>query len=116
MLAGGNHPREEQAAETHAAHERPEQYTQRDGGRSNHELKKLEPDDLVNQRGAAAAEKQQQEHRKHAARRHSVTPLTRKRDRGSYHAGRGRGRGSGSGSGGVRRGIDRSVHVTASTG
>ena len=41
----------------------PEQHAERDGGRADHQLDQLEPDDLVDQRGAAAADEQQQQQR-----------------------------------------------------
>ena len=39
------------------------------------QLQQLEPDDFVNQRGAAAADEQQQQRRQDTARGHSVEPL-----------------------------------------
>src|SRR5262249_21097935 len=72
MLARRHDPRQQQAAETHAAHERAEQNPERDGRRSNHELQQLEPDDLVDQRRATAADEQQKERGKIAAWLHGV--------------------------------------------
>ena len=55
--------RQQQAAETHAAHERAEQHADRDRRRSDEELEQLEPDDLVDQRSGAAADEEEEEHR-----------------------------------------------------
>jgi hypothetical protein len=59
MMSAGDVPREQQAAEAHAAHERAEQHTEGDGRRSNHQLEQLEPHNFVNECGAAAANEQQ---------------------------------------------------------
>ena len=58
MLARGDHPRQQQAAQAHAAHEGAEQDAERDRRRADDQLQQLEPDDLVDQRGAAAADEQ----------------------------------------------------------
>ena len=52
--------RQQQAAETHAAHERAEQDADRDRRRSDEELQQLKPDDLVDQRSRTAANEQKQ--------------------------------------------------------
>jgi hypothetical protein len=54
-------PGQEQAAQAHSAHEGAEEYTQRRGRRADHQLQKLQPDDLVNHRRAAAADEQEQQ-------------------------------------------------------
>ncbi len=41
--------RQQQAAQAHAAHERPQQHAEGNGGRADHQLQELEPDDLVDQ-------------------------------------------------------------------
>jgi hypothetical protein len=74
MLFNPDESRQQQAAEAHASHERTEQHTERDGRGSDHELKELEPDDLVYERGAAAADEEQQQHRHEPARCHSGVP------------------------------------------
>ena len=48
----------------------PEQHAERDSGRPDDELQELEPDDLVDQRGAAAAHEEQQQRRHVPARSH----------------------------------------------
>ena len=73
MLARRDVARQQEAAETHAAHERAEQHSQRHRRRANHELEELEPDDLVNQGGAAAGDKQQQQRGHIASRGHQGT-------------------------------------------
>jgi hypothetical protein len=62
--------REEQAAEAHAAHERPEQHAHRDRRGSDHELEQLEPDDFVDESGTPAADEQQEQRRENATRCH----------------------------------------------
>ena len=47
--------RHEEAAETHAAHERAEQHAHRDGRHADDEFEQLKPDDFVDECGAAAA-------------------------------------------------------------
>ena len=74
MLARRDVSRQQQAAEAHAAHERPQQHAQRDSRRADDELEELEPDDFVDQGGAAAADKQQQQ-RGHVASRGHQTHL-----------------------------------------
>ena len=64
-----NEARQEQAAQAHPAHECSEQHSERNGGRADHELQELKPDDLVDQCRAAAADEQQEEHRQKRARR-----------------------------------------------
>src|SRR5258706_15301632 len=66
MLPRPAEPRQTDAAQAQAAHEGGEQNAERDRGRSNGELKKLIPDDLVNQRREAAARKQDEQERKKA--------------------------------------------------
>ncbi len=73
VLARRDVARQKKAPETHAAHERPEQDGQRDRRRANHELKELEPDDLVNEGSAAAGDKQQQQRGHVASRGHQNT-------------------------------------------
>ena len=68
MRVGGHEARQQQAAEAHPAHERAEQHAHRHRRRSDHELEQLEPDDFVDECGAAAADKQQQERRKQTPR------------------------------------------------
>ena len=63
MLLRVHVPRQQIAAEAHAAHERAEQHAERDRGRPDHQLQQLEPDDLVDQRRAAAADEQEQDER-----------------------------------------------------
>ena len=56
-VAPGRNPlRRVEAAEAHAAHERPEQHAKRDRRGSNRQLQELLPDDLVDQRGRTAAD------------------------------------------------------------
>ena len=62
-------PRQQQAARAHAAHERPQQHAEGDGGRADHQLQELEPDDLVDQRRTAAADEQHEQHGQKPARR-----------------------------------------------
>src|SRR5260370_28981524 len=66
MLPRPADPGQTDAAQAQAAHESGEQNAERDRGRPNGELKKLIPDDLVNQRGEAAARKQDEQERKKA--------------------------------------------------
>ena len=61
--------RQQQAAGAHAAHERPQQHAERNGGRADHQLQELEPDDLVDQRRTAAADEQHEQHGQKPARR-----------------------------------------------
>ena len=63
MLAARDVLGEEQAADAHAAHERAEQHAERNGGRSDDEAQELEPDDLIDERGASAADEEQDEKR-----------------------------------------------------
>ncbi len=70
MLARRDVARQQEAAETHAAHERPEQHGERDRGRADDELQKLEPDDFVNEGSTAAGDKQQQQRGHVASRGH----------------------------------------------
>ncbi len=51
----GEIARQQQAADAQAAHEGGEQHAQRNGGRADHQLQQLIPDDFVNQRRASAA-------------------------------------------------------------
>ena len=60
--ARGDDSRQQQAAQAHAAHERPQQHAQRDGRRADQQLQQLQPHDFVNQRRAAAADEQQEQH------------------------------------------------------
>ena len=80
MLAQRDHPRQQQAAEAHAAHERAEQDAERDRRRPDDQLQQLEPDDFVDQRGAAAADEEQEQRGKKAARGHEGTLGTGKPD------------------------------------
>ncbi len=66
MPLGRDDPRQQQAAQAHAAHEGAEQHAHRNGRRPDHQLQQLEPDDLVDEGGASAADKQQQHGRKEA--------------------------------------------------
>ena len=61
--------RQQQAAQAHAAHERPQQHAEGNGGRADHQLQELEPDDLVDQRRTAAADEQHEQHGQKPARR-----------------------------------------------
>jgi hypothetical protein len=63
MLARGNHARQQQAAETHAAHEGAEQDAERDRRRADDQLQQLKPDDFVNEGGAAAADEEDDQSR-----------------------------------------------------
>ncbi|MCK7521321.1 MAG: hypothetical protein MZV64_28395 [Ignavibacteriales bacterium] len=81
MAAGRRDPRIAEAAEAQPAHERAEQDGQGDRRRADHQLEQLEPDHLVDQRGAAAADEQQQEHGKEAARVHGRALSARGRPR-----------------------------------
>ena len=83
MMACRDDARQGQAPQTHAAHERAEQDAERDRRRSDDQLQQLEPDDFVNQRGAAAADKQQQEHGQAADARSKKPPSPR--NGGCYH-------------------------------
>ena len=73
MLARGDVARQQEAAETHAAHEGAEQDAKRDRRRANDELQQLKPDDLVNEGGAAAGDKEQQQRGHIASRGHRIT-------------------------------------------
>ncbi|MBI5689495.1 MAG: hypothetical protein HZC55_05310 [Verrucomicrobia bacterium] len=64
--------RQGQAAEAHPAHEGPEQNRERDGRGTDHQLQHLQPDNLVDQRGAAAADEQRQQQGRRL-RAHRVT-------------------------------------------
>ena len=59
VIPGIHRPRQQEAAETHPAHERAQQHAQRDRRRTDHELQQLEPDHFVDERGAAAADEEQ---------------------------------------------------------
>jgi hypothetical protein len=61
MLPPGNHVGEQETADAHPTHERPEKDTKRDGRRTYDQLEQLEPDDLVDERRAAAADEQQEQ-------------------------------------------------------
>ena len=61
--------RQQQAAHAHAAHERPQQHAEGNGGRADHQLQELEPDDLVDQGRTAAADEQHEQHGQKPARR-----------------------------------------------
>ncbi len=61
MPVAGHHAGKKQAAEAHAAHERPEQHAHGPRRRPDDELEELKPDDFVDQRGATAADEQQQQ-------------------------------------------------------
>ncbi len=73
VMSRGDAPRQQDAAEAHAAHERPEQDAQRHGRRADRQLQELEPDDFINQRRTAAADEQQQQCRQVPARGHAYT-------------------------------------------
>ena len=60
--------RQQQAARAHAAHERAQQHAEGNGGRADHQLQELEPDDLVDQRRTAAADEEDEQHGKKPAR------------------------------------------------
>src|SRR5262245_57142187 len=68
MEPSGNQSGKQQTAEAHAAHESPEQYAQRHSRGPDNELKQLEPDNFVDQRGAAASDKHNEEQGKNPAR------------------------------------------------
>ena len=55
------HARQRQAPDAQPAHERRQQDAERDRGRADGQLQQLEPDDLVDQRGASAAGEQNQQ-------------------------------------------------------
>jgi hypothetical protein len=59
-------PWQEQAAQAHAAHVDPEQDAERHRRRPDGELQELEPDDFVDEGGAAGPDEQQQERREPA--------------------------------------------------
>ncbi len=61
MEARGDQIGQRQAAQAHAAHEGAEQHAERDGRRADHQLQKLEPDDLIDQRRAAASEEEHED-------------------------------------------------------
>ena len=61
MISRRNFLRQQDTAEAHPAHEGPEQCAQGNGGGADGQLQQLEPDNLVNQSGAAAAGKQDQQ-------------------------------------------------------
>src|SRR5262249_56972659 len=82
MLIGGDEPRQQQAAETHAAHEGAEQDAERDRRRSDDELKELEPDDLVDQRRAAAADEKEKQRGKMTTWGHRLRRSVLQRRRG----------------------------------
>ena len=73
MGVGPREPRQEEAAEAHAAHERAEQDADRHRRRADHQLEQLKPDHFVNQRGAAAANEEQQQRREQTLRSHEGT-------------------------------------------
>jgi hypothetical protein len=54
MFAGGDQAGQGSAAEAHASHERSEQDGKRGGGRPDHQLQQLQPDDLIDQGGTPA--------------------------------------------------------------
>ena len=66
-------PRQQDAAEAHAAHEGAEQNAERDRGRPDGQLQQLKPDDFINQRRTAAADEEQQQCRQVPARGHANT-------------------------------------------
>jgi hypothetical protein len=68
MNGGRDEARQQQAAEAHAAHERPEQHADGDRGRANHQFEQLKPDDFVDECSAATADKQQQQRGQQAPR------------------------------------------------
>jgi hypothetical protein len=72
MLTRRHEVRQREAAQTHAAHECAEEYSQRNRRGSDHQLQQLEPDDFVDEGRAPAADEQQQERRKNASRRHGL--------------------------------------------
>ena len=53
----------EQAAQAHAAHERPQQHPNGIRGSPDDKLEELKPDDFINEGGAAGADKQQKQKR-----------------------------------------------------
>ena len=73
VMGRGDPPRQQEAAQAHAPHERAQQDAQRHGRRTNRQLQELEPDDFINQRCAAAADEQQQQCRQVPARGHAYT-------------------------------------------
>lgn len=50
----------EEATGAHAPHEGAQEHAERDGGRADDQLEKLEPDNLVNEGGTTTSDKQQQ--------------------------------------------------------
>src|SRR6185503_884475 len=69
MMACADQTREQQAAETHAAHEDAEQDAERDGRGSNRELEELEPDNFIYESRAAGSDKEDKQRRQPAAPR-----------------------------------------------
>ena len=67
MVARADEPRQQQAAEAHAAHEDAEQDAQRDRGGTDRQLQELKPDDFVDERGAAGTNEEQQQRRQPSA-------------------------------------------------
>ena len=65
--------REDQAAETGAAHECRKQYSQGDGRRANDQFQELEPDDFVNERRDATTGGQEQKSRQAQAVRFDIS-------------------------------------------
>ena len=73
MMRGADPPRQQDAAEAHAAHERAEQNAEGDRGGPDGQLQQLKPDDFINQCGTAAADEEQQQCRQVPARGHANT-------------------------------------------
>jgi hypothetical protein len=60
MAVRGNIAGQEQAAKAHAAHVSAEKDAEGDRRRSDNQLQKLKPDDLIDQRSASATDEQDQ--------------------------------------------------------
>ena len=63
MVARADVPRQQQATQAHAAHEDPQENTERDRGGADRELQELEPDDFVYESRAPGSDKEQEERR-----------------------------------------------------
>ena len=79
--------RQQEAAEAHAPHERAEQHTERNRGRSNDQLEQLQPDHLVDQGSTAAGDEKHQQQRQHEAAGHTTTVVLTRGHRQSIRQG-----------------------------
>ena len=61
MLVRRDISRQQQAAQAHAAHVDSEQHAERHGRRADRQLKELEPDDFVDERGATGPDEEQEQ-------------------------------------------------------